>query len=145
MRSDSGEEMVLKKNLFVERLLPGSIMRPLTEEEMDVYRAPYREPGESRRPTLTWPREIPIIPDGPEDVVAFCKDWSAWLSESSDIPKLYIDGKPGFFSPLIRRVTADWPNQETVQVKGLHFLQEDSPDEIGQAIRKFLQKVYFEQ
>ena len=113
-------------------------MRELTQEEMDVYRAPYKEEGESRRPTLTWPREIPVKTDGPADVVEIAENYNKWLADSSDVPKLYIDGEPGFFSSAIRKTVSNWKNLRSVSVKGLHFLQEDSPVEIGQAVARFL-------
>ncbi|CAH1801089.1 unnamed protein product [Owenia fusiformis] len=142
MRSPGGEEIVLKKNFFVEKLLPGSIMRKLSKEEMDEYRRPYLDEGESRRPTLTWPREIPIESDGPLDVVNITKAYAKWLRESGSVPKLTILGKPGFFSSDIEMDTKDWPNNRTRTVKGLHFLQEDSPDDIGAAIAEFLNDIY---
>lgn len=133
MRSPAGEEMVLEKNVFVERILPASILRPLSDEEMDEYRAPYVEPGESRRPTLTWPREIPI--DGqPADVTEIVADYAAWL-EGADVPKLFINADPGtILIGAQREYCRSWPNQTEVTVPGLHFIQEDSPDEIGAAI-----------
>lgn len=132
-RSPAGEEMVLEKNTFVERVLPGSILRDLTDEEMDVYRRPFIEAGESRRPTLTWPRQIPI--DGePAEVVEIVQSYADWLS-SSDIPKLFINANPGaiLIGPQ-REFCRSWPNQTEITVAGNHFLQEDSPDEIGEAI-----------
>ena len=136
-RSDSGEGMILDNNLFVERVLPGSIIRQLTEQEMSVYRRPFLEPGESRRPTLTWPREIPL--DGqPSDVVTIVDEYSAWLSES-DIPKLFINADPGaILTGSQREFCRTWPNQAEVTVKGVHFVQEDSPDEIGHAIAQWI-------
>lgn len=133
MRSPAGEEIVLTKNVFVERILPASILRDLTDEEMTEYRRPFLEPGESRRPTLTWPREIPI--DGqPEDVHDIVASYAAWLSES-DLPKLFINADPGIILTGPQRgFCRTWPNQEEVTVTGLHFIQEDSPDEIGSAI-----------
>jgi haloalkane dehalogenase len=137
MRSAAGEELVLQKNVFVERILPGSVLRPIRDEEMAVYRAPYREPGESRRPVLQWPREIPI--DGePPDVVAIVEAYGAWLARSP-VPKLFVNAEPG--SILVgaqREFCRTWRNQDEVTVKGLHFVQEDSPAEIGDAIRAFL-------
>ncbi len=139
MRSPAGEELVLQKNVFVERILPASIMRKLSEDEMDVYRAPFREPGESRRPTLTWPREIPV--DGePSDVVTIVSDSASWLARSST-PKLFINAEPG--SILVgtqREVCRAWPNQREVTVRGLHFVQEDSPGDIGRAVAAFVEK-----
>jgi haloalkane dehalogenase len=133
MRSDQGEEMVLQRNLFVERILPASVLRGLTEEEMAVYRAPYVEAGESRRPTLTWPREIPIEGE-PPDVVEVAKAYSEWLS-TSGTPKLFINAEPGsILTGAQREFCQSWPNQTEVTVKGNHFIQEDSPHEIGEAI-----------
>jgi haloalkane dehalogenase len=132
-RSPAGEEMVLEKNIFVERVLPGSILRELNEHEMAVYRRPFAEAGEGRRPTLTWPRQIPIEGE-PADVVKIVQDYADWLS-SSDLPKLFINAEPGAI--LIgkqREFCRRWPNQSEITVAGNHFLQEDSPDEIGQAI-----------
>ena len=136
-RSYSGESMILEDNLFVERILPGSIIRDLTEEEMSVYREPFLAPGESRRPTLRWPREIPL--DGqPPDVVEIVDDYSAWVSKC-DVPKLFINAEPGaILTGTQRDFCRSWPNQEEVTVKGVHFIQEDSPEEIGQAIVQWL-------
>uniref|UniRef100_H2ZJI4 AB hydrolase-1 domain-containing protein n=1 Tax=Ciona savignyi TaxID=51511 RepID=H2ZJI4_CIOSA len=138
-RSPAGEELVLKKNLFVTQLLPKSVMRELTEEEMHVYLEPFQK-EEDRLPTLTWPREIPVLNDGPENVVEIARNYSEYLSTSTNLPKLYIDADPGFFSSTIKKIVTDWPNQRVVTVPGLHFLQEDSPDQIGKAIRSFLEK-----
>src|SRR5262249_48064867 len=137
MRSPAGEEIVLTKNVFIERILPSSILRGLTEAELAVYRRPYLEPGESRRPMLTWPRQIPF--DGqPEDVAAIAEDYARWLSASA-FPKLFINAAPGVIlvGPQ-REFCRAWPNQREVTVAGAHFLQEDSPTEIGQAIAEFL-------
>jgi haloalkane dehalogenase len=132
-RSPAGEEMVLEKNIFVERVLPGSVLRGLTEDEMEVYRRPYLEAGESRRPTLTWPREIPI--DGePADVVQIVSEYAEWLA-SSQVAKLFINADPGaILTGPQREFCRSWPNQQEVTVKGVHFIQEDSPAEIGRAI-----------
>ena len=137
MRTPAGEEMVLEKNVFVERILPASVLRGLTEAEMTVYRGPYLEPGESRRPTLTWPREIPI--DGePADVVAIVDGYARWLA-GNDLPKLFINADPGVILVGAQRESCRaWPNQREITVKGSHFLQEDSPMEIGEAIIAFL-------
>ncbi|XP_072039197.1 coelenterazine h 2-monooxygenase-like [Amphiura filiformis] len=140
LRSEAGDDLVLNGNFFVESILPLAIMRDLTEDEMNAYRQPFVNPGEDRRPTLTWPREVPIEGDGPEDVIKIAHDYFKWLCESKDIPKLYIDGEPGFFSENLRKLHNVIPNQKTVQVKGLHFLQEDSPDEIGRETKDFLIK-----
>ncbi|NOT54252.1 MAG: haloalkane dehalogenase [Deltaproteobacteria bacterium] len=136
-RSPDGEAAVLQKNVFVERILPASVLRGLTPEEMEVYRRPYLEPGESRRPTLTWPRQIPISGE-PADVVALVESYSTWLATSS-IPKLFINADPGMIlTGAQRELCRTWPNQQEVTVSGLHFIQEDSSVEIGQAIAKFL-------
>jgi haloalkane dehalogenase len=133
LRSEAGEEMVLNRNVFVERILPGSVLRSLTEEEMAVYRRPYLQPGEGRRPTLTWPREIPI--EGkPADVVEFVSAYAQWL-EKSNVPKLFVNAEPGaiLVGPQ-REFCRTWPNQIEVTVQGIHFIQEDSPDEIGRTV-----------
>ncbi len=137
-RSPAGEQMVLENNVFVENVLPGSIIRDLSDEEMAVYRRPYTEPGEGRRPTLTWPRQIPI--DGePEDVVAIAQDYADWLSVS-ELPKLFVNADPGALTTgSAREFCRTWPNQTEVTVKGSHFIQEDSPDEIGAALKAWLQ------
>ena len=136
-RSPAGEEMILEKNLFVERVLPGSILRRLTDGEMDEYRRPFAEPGEGRRPTLTWPRQIPI--DGtPDDVTAIVRDYADWLS-TSPLPKLFVNAEPGaILVGAQREFCRSWPNQTEVTVAGSHFIQEDSPDEIAQAIAAWL-------
>ena len=138
-RSEAGEAMILDKNLFVERVLPGSIMRTLTDAEMAEYRRPFAEPGEGRRPTLIWPRQIPI--DGePPDVTSIVAEYSAWLS-NSDLPKLLVVAEPG---AILRGAPLDycrtWPSQREVTVTGNHFLQEDSPDEIGRAIAAWIRE-----
>jgi haloalkane dehalogenase len=140
LRSPAGEEIVLVKNVFVERLLPGSVLRKLSPEEMERYRAPYREPGESRRPTLTWPRQIPL--DGePADVVAVARAYAAWLTETP-VPKLFVNGDPGFLlTGGLREFCRTFPNQEEVTVRGAHFVQEDSPDEIGRAVAAFVRRI----
>jgi len=136
-RSPGGEEMILKKNMFVERVLPGSVMRALSKEEMAEYRRPFATPGEGRRPTLSWPRQIPIE-GSPREVVALVEDYGRWLA-GSGVPKLFINADPG--SILVgrqREFCRSWPNQTEVTVPGLHFLQEDSPDEIGRALAAFV-------
>lgn len=133
-RSELGEAMVLQKNVFVERVLPGSVLRDLTEDEMAVYRRPFAEAGEDRRPTLTWPRQIPL--DGePADVAAIVQSYADWLKTSADLPKLFINANPGaILTGAQREFCRSWPNQTEVTVAGSHFIQEDSPDEIGKAI-----------
>jgi haloalkane dehalogenase len=137
-RSPEGEELVLQQNFFVERILPAMVMRRLTEAEMDEYRRPFRNPGEDRRPTLTWPRELPIEGE-PADVLAIIQRNSAWLG-ASRIPKLFINAEPG--AVLVgkhREICRAWPNQTEVTVRGLHYVHEDSPDEIGAAIRNWVE------
>ena len=140
MRSAAGEEIVLVKNVFVERLLPASVMRGLGPEEMERYRAPYRESGESRRPTLTWPRQIPL--DGePADVVEIAQAYADWLTKSP-VPKLFVNGDPGFLlTGALRAFCRTFPNQHEVTVRGTHFVQEDSPDEIGRAVADFVARL----
>ena len=129
--------MVLEKNVFVERILPASVLRDLSEEEMAVYRAPFMEAGESRRPTLTWPRQIPISGE-PADVVEIVQSYADWLSES-DLPKLFVNADPGaILTGPQREFVRSWPNVTEVTVAGSHFIQEDSPHEIGQAISDWL-------
>jgi haloalkane dehalogenase len=138
MRSPAGEEIVLTKNVFVERILPSSIIRKLSDEEMNRYRARYTEPGESRRPTLTWPRELPIGGE-PKDVNEIAEAYSKWLQASDSVPKLFINADPGIvlIGPQ-REFARQLPNQEEITVKGLHFIQEDSPGEIGEAVARFV-------
>lgn len=141
MRSPAGEEIVLTKNVFVERILPSSVLRKMSDEEMSVYRAPYTEPGESRRPTLTWPRELPIEGE-PADVAEIVRAYSSWLAHNDALPKLFVNADPG--SILVgpqREFCRSWPNQQEVTVKGLHFIQEDSPHEIGRAIAEFVSEI----
>ena len=136
-RSPAGEGMVLEKNVFVERVLPGSILRKISEEEMAVYRRPFATPGEDRRPTLTWPREIPISGE-PADVVEIVGAYSEWLA-TSDVAKLFIDAEPGaILTGPQRDFCLGWPNQTVAKVKGSHFIQEDSPYEIGKALSDWL-------
>ncbi len=139
-RSDAGEEMILRKNIFVERVLPGSVLRTLSDAEMEVYRRPYRRPGEDRRPTLTWPREIPL--DGePADVADIVGRYARWMSENH-LPKLFVNADPGaiLIGPM-REFCRGWRNQREVTVAGSHFIQEDSPEEISAAIREWLQAI----
>ena len=136
-RSPAGEEIILGKNVFVERVLPGATLRDLGEAEMAVYRRPYREPGESRRPTLTWPRQIPI--DGePAEVTDIVRANDAFMA-ASQMPKLFVNANPGaiLVGPLAEHCLA-WPNVSEVSIAGNHFIQEDSPDEIGQAIAEWI-------
>lgn len=137
LRSPAGEDMVLQGNMFIEGLLPSSIMRTLTEVEMAEYRRPYLEPGESRRPTLTWPREIPIGGE-PADNQKIISEYVAWMSQN-DLPKLFVRAEPGALiqGPVLDFVRS-WRNITEVSVAGIHFIQEDSPDEIGIAIAEWM-------
>ena len=137
MRSQAGEEMVLTKNIFVERILPASVLTPIPETDMAIYRAPYLMAGESRRPTLTWPREIPI--DGePAYMVGVIEANEKWLS-GADVPKLFVNAEPGsVVGDRIRGRIRSWPNLTEVTVPGIHFIQEDSGLEIGRAIASWL-------
>jgi haloalkane dehalogenase len=139
-RSPAGEALVLEQNVFVEQVLPGAVLRTLDEEERAVYRRPFLAPGEDRRPTLIWPRELPI--DGePADVVRIVTDYGRWL-EQSRVPKLFINADPGaILVGRAREYCRTWPNQEEVTVRGAHFVQEDSPDAIGHSIRVWLERI----
>ena len=140
LRSPAGDDMILKNNIFVERILPGSVIRKLSDEEMNAYRKPFIEPGEPRRPTLSWPREIPIEGE-PADVVAIADNYSKWL-EKAATPKLFIDADPGaILTGAQREYCRRWPNQREVTVKGVHFIQEDSPHEIGRALADWYKSI----
>ncbi|WP_246662810.1 haloalkane dehalogenase [Pseudolabrys sp. FHR47] len=136
LRSDKGEQMALDDNFFVETVLPKSVLRSLSEEEMAAYRQPFLL-RENRRPTLEWPRQLPI--DGePGDVVAVVEQYSSWLA-TAPVPKLFINAEPGaLITGRARQYCRTWPNQREVTVKGSHYVQEDSPAEIGEALRAFL-------
>jgi haloalkane dehalogenase len=139
-RSSAGEMMVLEDNLFVESVLPGAILRKLSEEEMAAYRAPFVNAGEDRRPTLTWPRQIPIEGE-PPGVVRVATDCGRWLADSR-IPKLFINAEPGaILTGRHREFCRTWPNQTEVTVKGVHFIQEDSPEQIGEALAPFVRSL----
>lgn len=138
LRSEAGEEMVLQNNFFIEKILPGAILRTLSDEEMAQYRRPFAEPGEGRRPTLTFPRQIPI--DGePADVVEIVAASADWLSKSS-VPKLFFRAEPGAILAndedlaFIRKL----PALTEVAIAGRHYVQEDSPDEIGRAVADWM-------
>lgn len=136
-RTPAGEDLILEKNLFIEYLLP---LRNIPEEAMEVYRRYFRNPGPTRQPMLTWTRELPIEGQ-PEDVTRIVESYSSWLATST-IPKLFINGDPaGFLIGAQRDFCRTWPNQQEVTVKGAHFLQEDSPAEVGEATAKFIAKV----
>ena len=136
-RSDAGEEMILKKNLFIEAVLPASIIRNLNDEEMNEYRRPFQE-AIARRPTLDWPRHIPIN-DEPPEMVKIVSSYEKWMSEN-DLPKLFINAEPGtILVGRQREICRKWKNQIEITVKGAHFIQEDSPNEIGRAINEWLE------
>lgn len=136
-RTPAGEELILQKNLFIEYLLP---LRGLSAEAMEVYRRHYRNPGSLRQPMLSWTRDLPIEGE-PADVVQIVDSYSRWLA-TSPIPKLFINGDPGgFLIGAQREFCRAWPNQEEITVKGTHFLQEDSPPEVGEATARFVARV----
>ena len=137
MRSPAGEEIVLEKNLFIEAILPSAIIRDLSETEMAVYRMPFLNAGEDRRPTLTWPRQIPIEAE-PQEVHDIVSDYASWLPET-EFPKLFINAEPGsILLDHARAFVRSWKNVSEVTVKGTHFIQEDSPHEIGAALREWI-------
>ena len=141
LRSEAGEKMVLQENFFIEKILPGAVLRTLSTEEMTEYRRPFAEPGEGRRPTLTWPREIPIEGD-PADTTAIVGAYADWLA-TSDVPKLFLKAEPGALlgGGANLDTVRKWPAQIEVTVKGVHFIQEDSPDEIGHAIADWMKSL----
>ena len=139
-RSDAGEDLVLEKNYFIEKVLPGSIIRTLDADEMNEYRRPFLSSGEDRRPTLSWPREIPIEGE-PGNVCQIVNEYAEWM-KTNNIPKLFINAEPGAITTgKIRDFCRSWKNQTEVTVKGIHFIQEDSPDEIGKALSKWYKEL----
>src|SRR6185436_835841 len=138
LRSEAGEAMVLRDNFFIEQILPRAILRTLSAEEMAEYRRPFADPGEGRRPTLTWPRQIPIEGE-PADVAAIASAYADWLA-TSDVPKLFVKAEPGLLvaGGANLDLARGLPAQTEVTVSGIHFLQEDSPDEIGRAIADWM-------
>ena len=138
-RSEKGEDLVLARNLFVEGVLPSSILRELTSQEMDVYRAPFLESSD-RQPTLNWPRQIPIE-GSPQNMVDLVTSYGRFL-ETSTVPKLFINADPGaILTGRPREYCRTWANQEEVTVRGLHFIQEDSSDQIGSAVSHWLSSI----
>ncbi|HEX6242325.1 MAG TPA: haloalkane dehalogenase [Polyangiales bacterium] len=138
IRSDAGEQLVLKDNVFLERMLsPESTLVPISAADADEYRRPFRQPGEARRPTLSWPRLLPFDGEPPE-ICALVERYRAWFSRSS-VPKLFVDAQPGriLVGPL-RELCSSFPNQRRVTVPGLHYPQEDSPMEIVAALEAWL-------
>tara|TARA_R110000850_G_scaffold67188_8_gene149708 strand:- start:1780 stop:2646 length:867 start_codon:yes stop_codon:yes gene_type:complete len=137
-RSPKGEELVLDRNIFIEKVLPGSVLRDLSEAEMNEYRRPFQQ-REDRWPTLSWPRSIPIGGE-PADVVARCQAYADWL-KVSEMPKLFVNADPGaILIGEAREFCRSWPNQEEVTVAGSHFIQEDSGREIGDAVASWIQR-----
>lgn len=140
LRSEAGEDMILEKNIFVERILFGSILRELSEEEKAEYRRPFLETGEGRRPTLTWPRQIPLGGE-PVDVVHIVRAYSEWLRETA-VPKLFVNAEPGaILTGAMRETARSFPNQSEITVRGSHFIQEDSGHEIGEGISEWLKNL----
>ncbi|WP_028169179.1 haloalkane dehalogenase [Bradyrhizobium elkanii] len=141
LRSEAGETMVLRDNFFIEKILPAAILRTLSAEEMAEYRRPFAEPGEGRRPTLTWPRQIPIEGQ-PADVAAIAAAYADWLG-TSNVPKLFLKAEPGgiLAHGAVLDLARSFPAQTEVTVAGRHFVQEDSPDEIGRAIADWMAKL----
>ncbi|MDQ2876495.1 MAG: haloalkane dehalogenase [Actinomycetota bacterium] len=138
LRSPAGEQMILDGNAFVERILPASVLRPLSDEAMGEYRRPFARPGDDRLPTLTWPRQIPIAGD-PADVAADCAGYARWLATAPGIPKLFVNAEPGsILTGTQREFCRTWPDQSEVTVPGAHFIQEDSGPQIGRAIAAWL-------
>jgi haloalkane dehalogenase len=137
LRSPEGARMVLEDNMFIEERLPGAVLRGLTDEEMEHYRRPFANPGEDRWPTFAWPRSLPIDGESAE-VVEVVNENGSWLAQS-DVPKLFINAEPGVIARgRVREFIRSWPNHTEVTVKGLKLLQEDSPDEIGEALSDFV-------
>ena len=135
-RSDKGEQMILERNMFVERVLPGSVLRKLSEAEMNEYRRPFLKPAD-RWPTLTWPRQIPILGE-PADVVEIVSAYAQWMAQN-DMPKLFVNAEPGaILIGAVREFCRNWRNQTEVTVSGSHFIQEDSGPAIGQAIAAWM-------
>ena len=140
IRSPAGDALVLEQNVFIERFLPGGILRSLSESEMDAYRAPFLQPGEGRRPTLTWPRQIPVGGE-PADVASVVNGYGEQLAKSTT-PKLFINAEPGaVLTGRAREVCRTWPNQTEITVDGRHYIQEDSPDQIGMAVADFVRQL----
>jgi haloalkane dehalogenase len=141
LRSSAGEEMILDRNVFVERILPASVLRSLTAEEMGEYRRPFAAPGDGRLPTLIWPRQIPVAGE-PSDVHQACAAYAAWLASAPGPPKLFINAEPGsILSGAVRDFCRTWPDQAEVTVPGIHFIQEDSGTAIGHAIADWLRQL----
>ena len=136
LRSDAGPKMILEKNVFIERILPGSVLRDLSDEEMAAYRAPFVD-ADARWPTLTWPREIPIGGE-PDYVAKIVGAYADWMAEN-DLPKLFVNAEPGaILTGAVREFCRTWKNQSEVTVPGIHYIQEDSGPQIGNAISQWI-------
>lgn len=141
LRSPAGEELIADRNVFVERILPASVLRPLASEDMDEYRRPFADAGDGRAPTLVWPREIPVAGQ-PADVHDACAAYAAWLASSPGLPKLFVNAEPGsILTGPARDFCRTWPDQDEITVPGIHFIQEDSGAEIGRAIAAWLRRL----
>ena len=141
LRSEAGEELILERNVFVERILPASVLHPLSEQDLGEYRRPFAARGEGRLPTLIWPRQIPIAGQ-PADVHQACAAYAAWLASLTGLPKLFINAEPGsILTGAVRDFCRSWPDQAEVTVPGIHFIQEDSGAEIGRAIAAWLRQL----
>jgi haloalkane dehalogenase len=134
----TGEQLVLEQNMFVDAVLPASMLHQLTAEEMDAYREPFLEPSH-RLPTLTWPRELPI--DGePADVVELVDSYDRWLASSEDVPKLLLTFEPGAImsEPVIRWCQENIAALEVANAgQGIHFVQEDQPEAIARIVSEW--------
>ena len=140
LRTFEGERLVLEENIFIDKILPQTVLRQFTEDELDVYRQPFRNSGEDRRVMLSWPRSLPIQGE-PPNVAEVVRENGNWLAQSHH-PKLFINGEPGTLARgRLREIIRRWPHQTEVTVKGRKLLQEDSPDEIGAAITAFIRQV----
>jgi len=139
-RSDKGEDLVLQRNMFVEAVLPSSVIRQMGEEEMNQYRKAFTRVAD-RQPTLNWPRQIPI--DGePPHMVDLVASYGEWMATNQELPKLFINADPGsILTGKARKFCRTWPNQKEVTVAGTHFIQEDSPVEIGIAVAEWLKTI----
>jgi haloalkane dehalogenase len=138
LRSPAGEQLILERNIFVERILPGSVLRALSEDDLDEYRRPFAAPGEDRLPTLVWPRQIPIGGE-PAEVVEVCAAYADWLAHTPGLPKLFVNAEPGaMLTGAQREFCRTWPDQTEITVDGVHFIQEDSGKQIGSAIAGWL-------
>jgi haloalkane dehalogenase len=136
-RSPAGNASVLDHNVFVEKLLLGDSRRPLSEAEKAEYRRPFLNAGEERRPTLSWPRQMPL--DGePAEVARVIESYGEWLAASA-VPKLYLQSNPGVLDRgRMRAFCSQWSNQKTVAIHGGHYVQEDSAPEISAALADFI-------